>query len=267
MSNARPITHIVRAWTILSLLTFRLVQPYAADLDTVRLAIGFIPHIQFAPLYVGMEKGFYEQEGIDLTVQYGFGMDVFSLILAGKIDVGLSDSDQLIIAGSKGMNLKAVFQYYQRYPVTIVARRSRVATPEAFAGKTIGTAELFGTSYIGLLLFLDHYKIRDKVTIQRIGYTQISSLLSDRVDGVVCFYNNEPLSPDLNAVETVQWNVKDISDVVGASFISSETIIGNRAGAIRRFVSATRKAIEYTVANQAEALVLSRKFIGPIKEG
>ena len=32
----------------------------------MKLAIGYIPHIQFAPLYVGMEKGFYQAEGIKL---------------------------------------------------------------------------------------------------------------------------------------------------------------------------------------------------------
>jgi NitT/TauT family transport system substrate-binding protein len=35
-------------------------------IDKVRLAIGYIPHVQFTPLYVGIDKGFYKDEGIDL---------------------------------------------------------------------------------------------------------------------------------------------------------------------------------------------------------
>jgi NitT/TauT family transport system substrate-binding protein len=116
-----------------------------AGAEQLKLAIGYIPHVQFAPLYVGIEKGFYRAEGIDLSIEYGFGIDVFSLLSVGRIDIGLSDSDQLILAGAKGLGLKAVYQYYQRYPVSIVALRGKVAVPEALRGKVVGTPELYGS--------------------------------------------------------------------------------------------------------------------------
>ncbi len=247
-------------------LCLSIVPASAGDLDQVRLAIGFIPHIQFAPLYVGIEKGFYEQEGIELSIEYGFGIDIFSLLVSDKIDIGLSDADQLIIAGEKGMGLKAVFQYYQQYPVTILAKRGKVSQPADYAGKTIGTPQLFGTSYIGLLLFLDHFGLTGNVKIERIGYTQIASLLTDKVDGVVCFYNNEPLSSDLENVATLQTDVKDVSDVVGASFISAQATIDSKAELLTRFVRATQEAIAYTCQNQEDALSLSLEYIGPLKE-
>ena len=97
-----------------------------------------------------------------------------------------------------------------------------------FIGKTIGTPQLSGTSYIGLLLFLNKYNLKDKVNIEKIGYTQISTLLSDKVAGAVCFYNNEPIQMRLMKVDTIQWDVKDFSDIIGASFISSKRIIKNK---------------------------------------
>ena len=257
----------VRGSLFLFFLCFSTLSVYGAEPEKVRLAIGFIPHIQFASLYVGIEKGFYKQEGIDLLIQYGFGMDIFSLLMAEKIDLGLSDSDQLIIAGSKDLSLRAIFQYYQSYPVTILAKKATVSKPEEFVGKSIGTPEFFGTSYIGLLLFLDRYKLKDSVNMMKIGYSQISSLLADKVDGVVCFYNNEPLSPDLKGVETIQWDVKNFSDIVGASFITSKGIIDKKSDVLRRFVKATQKAISYTFQNQEEAVAISLDYIGPIKDG
>jgi NitT/TauT family transport system substrate-binding protein len=229
---------------------------------TLRLAIGYIPHVQFAPLYAGMEKGFYAAENIDLDIEYGFGVDIFSLLAAGKIDIGLSDSDQLLIAGAKGMDLRAIFQYYQKYPVTIVAKAGTIKTPGDFAGKTIGTPELYGTSYIGLRIFLEKFGLRDSVKIERIGYTQISSLLSDRIDGAVCFYNNEPLQFRDRNTPIVQWDVKDFSDIVGAAFISSEKILNEKAGILRAFVRATKRAVQYTAEHPGEAYEIAGRFIG-----
>ena len=258
---------VLRFFILLQVSMCCVPQIYGSDIDTVHLAIGYIPHIQFAPLYVGIEKGFYEQEGIHLTIEYGFGIDIFSLLLAERIDLGLSDSDQLIIAGSKGLPLAAVFQYYQQYPVTILAKQARISSPEDFVGKRIGTPQLSGTSYIGLLLFLEHFGLTGDVTIEKIGYTQVSSLLSDKIEGAVCFYNNEPLSSEIADIDTVKWDVKDFSSMVGAAFITSQAIIDKRTDVIGRFVKATRRAQEYTCANQQEALALSKKYIGPVSQG
>ncbi len=260
---------LVRAsFLCVGLVVFSPLQEGRAQEQTVRVAIGYIPHIQFAPLYVGMEKGFYREGGLRLEIEYGFGMDIFSLLAAGKIDLGLSDSDQLIIAASKGVDLRAVFQYYQKYPVTILAKADRIKTPMDFQGKTIGTPDLFGTSWIGLQLFLERFQLKDKVKIERIGYTQIPTLLADRVDGVVCFFNNEPIQLRESGVRILQWDVKDFSTMVGASFITSSSILSKKREQLAAFVQATEKAIRYTIEHQEEAYRISHPYIGkpdPIK--
>jgi NitT/TauT family transport system substrate-binding protein len=246
---------------ILMLMVVALPVAFGQQLDRVRLAIGYIPNVQFTPLYVGMAKGYYRDAGIDLKIEYGFGMDIYSLLLAGKIDIGLADSDQLIIAGSKRMSLAAVFQYYQNYPVAIVAKKSVVPTPADFAGKTIGVPEEFGTSYIGLQLFLHKYGLEGKVKIQRIGYTQIPALLSNKVDGAVVFVTNETVKLKQLGVPINEWDVKSFSDLVSSSFISSQAIIAQRGPVLDRFFNATRKAMAYTAAHPDEAVGIAMKYI------
>ncbi|HOV37471.1 MAG TPA: ABC transporter substrate-binding protein [Spirochaetales bacterium] len=248
---------IVCVWILLTTL-----ESLHAQEQLVKLAIGYIPHVQFAPLYAGIEKGLYREEGIRLEIEYGFGMDIFSLLAAGKVDIGLSDSDQLIIAGSKGMELRAIFQYYQKYPVTILAKANRIKTPEDFVGKTIGTPELYGTSWIGLQLFLEYFRLQNRVQIERIGYTQIPTLLSDKVDGVVCFFNNEPIQLKERGISIVQWDVKDFSSMVGASFITSTSILTKKREILSAFVRATERAVQFTMENQKDAFRLSEPYIG-----
>lgn len=238
----------------------------AQQLDQVKLAIGYIPNIQFTPLYVGMNKGYYRDAGINLKIEYGFGIDIFSLLQAGKIDLGLSDSDQLIVAGSKGMGLSAVFQYYQKYPIAIVAKKGVVDTPAQFAGKTIGVPEEFGTSYIGLKLFLAHYGLTGKVKVQKIGYTQIPSLMSGKVDGAVVFTTNETVKLREMGVAFNEWDVKDFSDMVGSSFISSNKDIAARGAVLDRFFRATKKAMNFIASNPSASVDIAMKYIDGVDQ-
>ena len=252
--------------TVLALVFAGAAALPATAQDTVSMAIGYIPHIQFAPLYVGMEKGFFAEEDLELEVEYGFGVDVFSLLSLGRIDVGLSDSDQLIIGGTQDLGLKAVFQYYQDYPVSIVALADKVDSPEDMRGRTIGVPETYGTSYIGMQAFLSEYSLADDVTEQRIGYTQISSLVNGRVDAAVTFSNNEPIELRLQGHDIVEWEVREFSDIVGASIISSDRIISERGDVMDRFVRAMQKSVAYTVENQEEALELSLPYLGDVED-
>lgn len=257
---------VFRALLVALVLVVLAAAPAVAQ-DTVTIAIGYIPNIQFAPLYVGMEKGFFAEEDLELEIEYGFGVDVFSLLSLGRIDVGLSDSDQLIVSGTnEDLSLKAIFQYYQRYPVSVVALASEISDPADLAGGSIGVPETYGTSYIGLQAFLEQYDLKDQVTEQRIGYTQIPSLLNDRVDAAVTFSNNEPIQLRLRGHEIVEWEVREFSDLVGASFISSDRIIDRRSGVMRRFVRALERSVAYTVENQEEAVELALPYLGDVDE-
>jgi len=237
----------------------------ARSLQKVGLAIGYIPHVQFAPLYVGISKGFYQDEGIDLQLNFGLQYDVSSLLAAGKIDVGLTDSDQLILAGAKNIGLQAIFQYYQEYPIAIIARADTVREPADLKGKTIGTPDLSGASWIGLQIFLHKYGLVDAVKVEKIGYTQEPALRSGRAAAVVCFSNNEPIVLRSEGVSIREWDVKDISDMVSASFISSGSIIAARGDVLAAFVRATRKAMAWTVDNRDEAFRISLKAVGNVQ--
>lgn len=249
---------------IICLLSIQISQ--AENNEELKLAIGYIPHIQFAPLYVAMEKGFYKKEGINLKIQYGFGVDIFSLLNSGKIDLGLSDSDLLIISRSKGLKAGTVFQYYQKSPVTIVALKDKIKKPSDFQGKTIGSPALAGSSSIGLNLFLKNYNLQGKVNKQKIGYTQIPSLFSQKVDGVVCFSNNEPIQMRLKGKEIIQWDVSEFSNMVGASFITGDTQYREKKEILARFKKATAAAMKWAVNNQDEAFEITKKYLNGYNE-
>ena len=259
-------TSAIRVVLLLSTLLACAAPSWAAGPDKVVLAIGYIPHVQFTPLYVGIDQGFYAAQGIDLQLEFGFQYDIFSLLAAGKIDVGLSDSDQLVISGSRDLGLQAVFQYYQKYPISIVARAETVKTPDDLKGKTVGTPEMSGSAWIGLQLFLRKYGLEKSVSVEKIGYTQEPTLMSGRAAAVVCFLNNEPVAMKARGIALRQWDVKDWSDMVGASFISSRSIIAARPDVMARFVRATRTAMDFTMTHRDEAMQIALRNVGNVKK-
>ncbi len=232
----------------------------------VKLAIGYIPHVQFTPLYVGIEKGYFKNLGIDLKIEYGFGMDISNLLQTNKIDIGLFDSDQLIQAKSNDIPLKAFYQYYQDSPVSIIAMKEKIKSPYDLLNKKIGTPEFFGSSYIGLLVFLNQKDLLNKVNIERIGYTQIQSLTKGDVSAAVCFYNNEPVYFEQEGIDYIQWNVKDITEIVGASFIASDKQLIENKEMYLAFNKAMSKSIKYTINNKDEAFKMALKYLDDLDD-
>ncbi len=235
----------------------------SANLHQISMLIGYIPHVQFTPLYVGMEKGIFEKYGIKLAIDYGFGRDIFGLLISQKADCALTDADELVISGEKGLGLKAFYQYYQDFPISIV-KLGKDEDPKSLIGKKIGLPDFYGTNYIGTLLFLNKYKLLNKVEIVKIGYTQIQSLISKKVDAVACYYNNEPIQLRLNNYLITEWKVSDFANLVGGAFVSSNKNLTEKNEDFFLFVKALNESIQYTINNREEALDIAYKTIGSL---
>jgi len=233
---------------------------FSQNLHQMTMLIGYIPHVQFAPLYVGIEKKIFEKYGIKLNIDYGFGRDIFGLLMAEKADFALTDADELIISAEKKMGLKAFYQYYQDFPISIV-KLGKDEDPKSLIGKKLGLPDFYGTNYIGTLLFLNKFQLLNKVEIVKIGYTQIQSLVSKKVDAVACYINNEPIQLRNNGYNITEWKIKDFSDMVGGAFISSENHLKKDSEYFVNFIKALNESILYAYNNKNETLDIAYKTI------
>jgi NitT/TauT family transport system substrate-binding protein len=94
------------------------------ELTTVRL--NEVAHsIFYAPMYVAIEEGYFEEEGIQLELTTGFGADkVMSAMVAGEADIGFMGSESSIYLYNEGAEDYAVnfAQLTQRAGNFLVAR-------------------------------------------------------------------------------------------------------------------------------------------------
>lgn len=74
-----------------------------------QIEVGVIPIVDVAPIYLGVEEGLFEKEGLDLklTLAQG-GAAIVPAITSGQMDFGFSNVTSMIVARSKGLPLKMV---------------------------------------------------------------------------------------------------------------------------------------------------------------
>ena len=140
----------------------------AQNLSRASLRLKWLPQAQFAGFYLARQKGFYEAEGIDLTINPG-GPNLLTenLVASGADTFGLSGgTDSVFAARDKGLPVVCVGIAHQRTPFVFVSRADGpVKTLADFRGRTV-TTWFTGANYV-LLGMLAQQGIRQSdLTLQ-----------------------------------------------------------------------------------------------------
>ena len=111
----------------------------AAAQEKVQLQLNWFQLADHSPIYLAMKKGYYKEEGIDLTVLRGSGSaDSAKKIDLGQADIGISDAPTVLTAISKGANLKMVAVVYDKAGNNVFFKKSaNIKSPKDLVGKKI----------------------------------------------------------------------------------------------------------------------------------
>ena len=103
---------------------------------------------QVAPFFVALAKGYYAQEGLAPSFDVGSGsVAAITRVASGAYDMGFGDLSALMeFQATQGPLVQAVYQYYNRAPFVIIARKDRgVSDFKSLAGKRIAAAAVEST--------------------------------------------------------------------------------------------------------------------------
>ena len=114
--------------------------PSLAAAEAVTLQLKWVTQAQFAGYYVAKDKGFYEEEDLEVTILPG-GPDVAptQVISGGKADVVVDWMPSALAAREKGLPLVNIAQPYKSSGMQLTClRESGISSPVDFKGKTLG---------------------------------------------------------------------------------------------------------------------------------
>ena len=232
-------------------------------LEHIRLPMGYIPNVQFAPFYVALEKGYYRQAGLDMEFDYSFETDGVTLVGSNNLQLAVVSGEQVLLARSQGLPVVYVMAWWQDYPVGVVAKKEQgITSPQDLAGKRIGLPGLFGASYIGLRALLNAGGLKEQdVTLDSIGFNQVEALVTDQEEAVVIYANNEPFQLRAQGFPVDLIRVADYSQLASNGLITNETTIAEDPDLIRRMVQATLRGVADTISDPEEAYEISKKYV------
>jgi NitT/TauT family transport system substrate-binding protein len=238
-------------------------QSTASPLVTVRLPVGYIPNVQFAPLYVAIEKGFYKDEGLDVQIDYSMENDNAVLLGNNSIQFAILSGEQVLLGRGQGLPLVYVMAWYQQYPVGVASKKSaNITTPADLAHKRIGLPGTFGASYIGFIALLDSAGLTEQdVSLDSIGFNQVQALMADKDDAVVVYSANEPEVLKSKGVDVNVLKVSDYSSLVANGLVTNEKTLSANPDLVGKMVRATLKGIAYATEHPDESFEICKKYV------
>ncbi len=243
-------------------------SPQEDELESIRLPMGFIPNVQFAPLYAATELGFFREEGLEIEFDYSFETDGVALVASGELPFALVSGEQVLLARAQGLPVVYIAAWYQDYPVAVVAKAEQnIHTPADLAGKKIGLPGLFGANYVGLRALLSYAGIaEDQVTLDSIGFNQVEALALDQDQAVVVYTNNEPIQLQAQGYEITILPVSDYMQLASNGLITNETTLRENPELVQRMVSAFLRGVRFTSVNPDEVFEISKKYVENLAE-
>ena len=237
-------------------------------LTHIRLPMGYIPNIQYAPFYVTVEKGYFKDAGIEIEFDYKFETDGVALVAAGELPFAVVSGEQVLLARAQGLPVTYVAAWYQQYPVSVVAKsEANVLVPQDLKGKKICLPGLFGASYIGLRALLAAGKLTEAdVTLDAIGFNQVELMAAGQQDIVVGYAANEPLQLRAQGIAVTELRVADYAQLAANGLLASEKVIAENPELARAFVDAFLKGLQYTIDRPDEAFEISKAYIPNFSE-
>lgn len=234
--------------------------------DDVTLQLKWVTQAQFAGYYVALDKGFYEEEGLNVTIKPG-GPDIApaQVIAGGGADVVLDWMPSALASREKGLDLVNIAQPFKSSGMMLTCRKDAgVSSPADFAGKTLGVW-FFGNEY-PFLSWMSKLGLKTDgseggVTVLKQGFN-VDPILQGQAACVSTMTYNEYwqiIDAGISEDELVVFKYEDqgVATLEDGMYVLGENLKDPAfKDKMVRFVRASMKGWKYAEANPDEAAMI-----------
>lgn len=232
---------------------------------TTAVKVGIQPVAESAALYLGIEQGFFEEEGIDVepVPNPAGGAAILEQVMAGEMQIGFGQPTSLVLARSNGVDVKIIApatiagQDESDGAVRVIAGpKSGIKTPEDLAGKKVGINARNNILHLTLLSALDARGVdTDGIEFVEVAFPDMPAALEQ--GDVDAIFSVEPFAtlamgaggtPMMNPYEEVQPGLST------ADYFAMGDWIEENSEAVAGFRRAMEKSNQYVIDNPDEVL-------------
>lgn len=231
----------------------------------ITFGLTYTPDIQFAPIYVAEQQGYFAAQGLNVTLRHhGASESLFGALQAGTEQVVFAGGDEMMVARSQGVDVVDFATIYQTYPVVlIVPAASPITSLADLKGHSVGVPGPYGETWYSLLAMLQQGGLRqDQVNIQNIGYTQYAALAGNKVDAVVGYVNN-----DLVRFQQAGVSVRSLplnpgtAPLIGVGLGASQDLLTAHQETLRALWRAVSQGMQFCIDHPDQAVAISASYV------
>ena len=246
----------------------------AQDALPLTVQLKWVTQAQFGGYYVAKDKGFYEEEGLDVTIKPG-GPDIapVQVLAGGGADVVVEWMPAALAAREKGLPIVNIAQPFKRSGMMLTCRKETgIASPADFRGRTLGV--WFSGNEYPFLSWMNRLGLKtdggpEGVTVLKQGFN-VDPLLQKQADCISTMTYNEygqVLDAGLKPEDLVTFKYEDqgVATLEDGLYVLEPTLKDeDKVTALVRFVRATMKGFDYAAAHpdEAAAIVLENDETG-----
>ena len=240
--------------------------------QAVKFSLDFKFEGPSAPFVVGLDRGYYKAEGLDVTIDSAAGsLEPINRVASGSYDMGFGDINSLIKFrdANPGTPIKAIFMLYNKPAFSVVGRKSRgVTKPKDLEGRKLGAPAADG-AFAQWKIFVQANGIdASKVTIENVGFPVREPMLqSGQVDAITGFSFSSFINLKTMGVPADDIMVMLMADygvnLYGNTIIVNPKFAAEKPEAVKGFLRAFLKGLRDTASNPATAVdsVLKRNDV------
>ena len=237
-------------------------EPADGGPKTVR--VGVIPIAPVAPLYLGIDQGFFEEEGlrVEPTLAQG-GAAIVPAVMAGEQQFGFSNVVSLMLAQNRGLGVKIVTQGSQStttadserdFAGVVVREDSPIREPADLAGATIAVNTLQNIGDLTITAALQEQGVdTEDIEFREIPFPDMNAALQEgQVDAV---WQEEPFLVQLlgEGARIVLQHYREFADhLTIAAYFTSDEVIESDPEMVASFARAMNRSLEFAQENPDE---------------
>lgn len=240
-------------------------QPTAASesggLTPLTFRLNWTLYGEHAPFFLGVDKGFYKDEGLDVTILEGSGSaTVVKLLGNGTNVIGYADSATMMNGIAVGVPVTAVAVIFQSSPMSFIYRadHARPTTIEELPGTKVAI-----TAGDASLAIFNSCLGKNNINQEDVNLIQVSNpaaketaVLEGTADTFLGYFVDQPLRMQKVTGVQMGWSkLVDVCDVntLSSAIIANNTFLKENPEIVKKFVRASQRAWAYTQEHPEEA--------------